>query len=285
MEEKMINHQTGTFSASQGSELFQQSWIPEGEIKAHVILFHGLAEHSGRYEHVARFLGQEGYGAYTFDIRNHGKSGDHSIYVNSFDDFLADADVFIANVRRTAQGKPLFLMGHSMGGTIATLYCITRKPDFLNGVILSAPAVKMGNDISPLLVKISGILSVLTPHLKTIVLDNHSISHDPQVVQWYNNDPLNYRGGIPARTGAELNRAVQRIQADMEAITQPVLIVHGEDDPLVDINGSRMLYERVSSLDKTFKSYPGFYHEVMNEVQKEIVLRDIGDWIKKHLGN
>ena len=276
-------HTEGVFKGSQGVDLFYQTWSPSGEIKAVVIICHGIAEHSGRYDHIARFLNTHGCRVASYDIRNHGRSGDLSIYVSSYDDYLADLDAFVALVRRENPGKPLFLMGHSMGGTTSALYTITRKPDFLNGVILSAPAVKIGADISPFLLKLSGLLSVITPHLKTVVLDNRSISRDPQVIQKYDDDPLNYRGGIPARTGAELNRAILCIQANMEAITQPGLIVHGTADRLADINGSSDLYERISSKDKSFKTYEGYYHEVMNEIGKEAVLNDIAAWIDSHL--
>jgi alpha-beta hydrolase superfamily lysophospholipase len=232
MNDNLIEHIESKFKASQGVELYQQWWTPQGDIRGVVVICHGIAEHSGRYDHVARFLCARGYRVGSFDLRNHGQSGDHSIFVNAFDDYLADLDIFLANARDSAGGKPIFLMGHSMGGTIVTLYTITRKPDFLKGIVLSAPAVKIGDDISPLLIKISGLLSVLTPRLKTITLDSASISHDPEVMKRYDQDPLNYRGGIPARTAAELNGAIQRIQANMEAITLPVLIAQWQSRPL-----------------------------------------------------
>jgi acylglycerol lipase len=279
-----IEHNESHFTASQGVELYQQWWTPAGGYKGVVILCHGIAEHSGRYDHVARFLCGRGYRVGSFDLRNHGRSGDHSIFVNAFDDYLADLEVFITQERENSADSPMFLMGHSMGGTIVTLYNITRKPDFLAGLVLTAPAVKIGDDISPLLIKISGMLSVLTPRLKTITLDAASISHDPEVMRRYNDDPLNYRGGLPARTGAELNGAVKRIQANMEAINLPVFIAHGTQDKLADLNGSRMLYQRISSSDKTLKTYDGYYHEVMNEIWKEVVLNDIGDWMDAHNG-
>ena len=284
MNDNLVSHVEGQFKAGQGVELYQQWWMPPGSARGVVVLCHGIAEHSGRYDHVARFLCMRGYRVGSFDLRNHGRSGDHSIFVNAFDDYLSDLDVFVSNARQTDPGKPFFLLGHSMGGTIAALYAITRKPDFLAGMVLSAPAVKLGDDISPLLIKVSGILSRLTPHLKTITLSAASISHDAEVLVRYNEDPLNYRGGIPARTGAELNGAVQRIQADMDTIILPVLIVHGSQDKLADINGSRALYQRIRSTDKTFKTYEGYYHEVMNEIGKEVVLNDIVDWMDTRSG-
>jgi acylglycerol lipase len=282
MNEIVIEHVESKFKAANGVELYQQWWTPHTDIKGIVVICHGIAEHSGRYDHVARFLCRLGYTVGSFDLRNHGHSGDHSIIVNKFDDYLADLDIFLANARSSAADKPIFLLGHSMGGTIVTLYTITRQPDFLKGIVLSAPAVKIGDDISPLLIKFAGVLSVLTPRLKVVKLDSASISHDPEVMKSYDQDPLNYREGLPARTAAELNGAVQRIQVNMEAIRLPILILHGTEDKLADINGSRALYQRVSSTDKTFKPYEGYYHEVMNEIGKGVVLKDIGDWLDAH---
>ena len=282
MNDELLVHTESTFKASQGVELYQQWWAPPGEKCGVVVICHGIAEHSGRYDHIARYLVSRGYQVGSFDLRNHGHSGDHSIYVHSFDDYLNDMDIFLSQAVKLSAGKPVFLLGHSMGGTITTLYTITRQPNFLNGIVLSAPAVKFGSDISPSLIKLAGILSILTPHLKTVKLDNASISHDPDVKSRYDSDPLNYRQGVPARTGAELNRAILAIQAGMATITLPVLILHGSADQLADINGSRMLYEAITSSDKTLKIYEGFYHEIMNEVEKERVLNDIGNWLDAH---
>ena len=169
-----------------------------------------------------------------------------------------------------------------MGGLIASMFVVTRQPDF-RGLILSGPAVKISDDISPLLVKLSSIIGKILPKLPTIKLDGNAVSSDPKIVKKYNNDPLNYRGGIPARTGAELNRATKMIQEQMEAIKLPMLILHGTADRLADPEGSKQLYERAESKDKTLKLYDGFYHEVMNEPGKEQVLGDIVKWVNKHL--
>jgi alpha-beta hydrolase superfamily lysophospholipase len=169
-----------------------------------------------------------------------------------------------------------------MGGAIVTLFAMTRKPD-VKGLILSGPALKISDDISPLLVRLSSIIGKVLPKLPTIKLDSSGISRDPEVVKRYDNDPLVYRGGIPARTGAEITGATRKIQAEMETITLPLLILHGTDDRLADPEGSKELYQRVQSKDKTLKLYEGYYHEVMNEPEKELVLADIVEWTERHL--
>jgi len=256
--------------------------MPENERKAVVLLVHGLGEHSSRYEHVAKFLTSNGIGLETFDLRGHGKSDGRRAYINSFDEHLRDLDIFYKRVKERHPGTPVFLYGHSMGATIATLYVITRKTEF-QGLLLSGILIKMGDDISPLLIKMSSIIGTYAPRMKTTKLDSASISRDPRIVKNYDEDPLNYRAGIPARTGLELITAMNRIQAQMETITLPILIMHGSGDKMTDPGGSQELYDAASSKDKTIKLYNGFYHEIHNDPEKQQVFKDIEDWISSHI--
>jgi len=276
-----VIHSESVFSAADGYQLREQSWLPDADPKAIVAIIHGYAEHSDRYAHVADYLAAAGYGVLSFDLRGHGKSDGKNTHVGSFDEYLADVDIFLTRIRQSFPGKKLFLLGHSMGGAIASLYVITRQPD-LAGLLLSGALVKISDDISPLLVKLSGFIGKILPKLPTIKLDSKAISSDPDVVRRYETDPLIYRGGIPARTGAEMNRAATRIQSDMEAIKLPVLIMHGTADRLSDPAGSQQLHDRVASTDKTLKLYPEFFHEIMNEPEKKQVLADIAAWLKQH---
>jgi acylglycerol lipase len=276
-----ISMNEGMFDSSDGFQLFERWWVPEGETKAVVTIVHGFAEHSGRYSHVAKRLNENGYAVYTFDLRLHGRSGGAKAFVRSFDDYLADLDVFLARVREKEPQKPLFILGHSMGGTITTLYTITRKPD-IKGLMLSGAALKMGDDISPILITLSGIIGSILPKLPTVKLDSGAISRDPEVIRSYDADPLNYRGGTPARTGAEIVKATRIIGERMEEIDVPLLIMHGTADRLANIEGSKELNERAHSSDKTLKLYKGLYHEILNEPEKEEVMADMVEWMNSH---
>jgi alpha-beta hydrolase superfamily lysophospholipase len=276
-----IQHREGFFEGTGGLRLYEQYWLPEtpAEAKGVVVIVHGLAEHSGRYAHVGQFLAQHGYIAPALDHRGHGQSGGgHTTYVDRYTDWLADLDLFLARVRAEFSGKPLFLLGHSLGGLISTAYVLTYKPE-LRGVLLSGAALKIGADVSPLMVKLAGFLGTVAPNMPTIKLSNSSVSRDPAVMQRYDDDPLNYRGGIPARTGAELNRAVQFVQAHFTEFNLPVRIMYGTEDILADPKGSQMLYEQAASTDKTLRPYQGLYHEIMNEPEKEMVLGEIAEWL------
>jgi len=271
-------HQEGTFKTNDGLNLFEQRWQPLKKPKAVVIIIHGYAEHSGRYAHVAEYLVNHGYTVETFDLRSHGKSEGKNTHIRSFDEFLSDLALFLKRVKERHPNKNLFLLGHSMGGTIAVLFDITRKPD-LKGIILTGATLKISDEISPFLVRISSILGTLVPKLPTIKVDCHAISRDPEIVKKYDNDPLVYRGGIPARTGAEFTRATKLIQKQMELVTLPLLILSGTADRLSDPEGSKQLYERAESKDKTLKLYDGLYHEILNEPEKARVMADIVEWL------
>jgi alpha-beta hydrolase superfamily lysophospholipase len=133
------------------------------------------------------------------------------------------------------------------------------------------------------MVAIAKVLSTVLPRLALSKLDSSTISRDPEVVNRYDNDPLNYRGGMPSRTGMEIMRAMERIGELMENLTLPVLIMHGSGDKLVDSEGSKQLYERAGSEDKTLKLYDGLYHEILNEPEKEQVLKDMVAWLDKRI--
>lgn len=276
-------HNDGKFETTDGLQLFEQWWRPESEPKAVVLIVHGYAEHSNRYIHVAEHLSRHGYAVDTFDLRGHGRSEGARAFVRSFDEYLADLDLFLTRTRERHTGKPVFLLGHSMGGTITSLFAITRQPDDIQGLLLSGALLKMSADVSPILLSISAIVGRILPKLPTVKLDSSAISRDPEVVERYDNDPLVYRKGTLARTGAEMYLATKRIQAQMETITVPFIILQGSADRLVDVKGSKQLYARANCKDKTLKLYEGFYHEIMNEPEKEQVLADIVQWLNTHL--
>jgi acylglycerol lipase len=276
------SHSTGTYESDDGLRLFEQEWSPEGTPKAGVVIVHGYGEHTGRYVHVAEELTRNGYAVSTFDLRGHGRSqGDPRTFVRSFDEHLDDLERFLSRVRERHSGRPLFLFGHSMGGTIATLFAIARQPE-IRGLLLSGASLKLSDNYSLSLITLAKIISLVLPKLRLIKLDASAVSRDAEVVREYVTDPLVYHGGIPARTGAEMNRAMERIRQRMETLEVPLLIMHGTCDLLADPEGSRQLYDRAESDDKDLRLYEGLYHEILNEPEKAQVLADMVEWLDTH---
>ena len=273
-------HNESFYQTHDGQKLHLQSWTPEKEPKAAVLIIHGLAEHSGRYAHLAKNLNESGYAVHTFDGRGHGKSSlpKPTAYFSNMDDYLEDVDGIFQEMQASAGKLPCFLFGHSMGGGITVHYALKYRPQ-VNGILLSGAALAPGDDISPFLMKMSKVLSVLTPKLKVMQLDETKLSRDPEVIARHRADALIYREKIPARTGAELLRTINYIQPRMQDFDYPVLIMHGTADVLTNVAGSKLLYERASSTDKTLKLYEGFYHEIVNELGKDQVMSDMIEWM------
>lgn len=263
--------------------LYYQGWLPEGEPRAVLVLVHGLAEHSGRYTNVVSHFVPRGYAVYGLDHQGHGKSPGLRCYANSFSDYPDDLEDFIEVVRQRHRGKPIFLLGHSVGATIAAAYLCRHPRGDVKGFISSAISLKPGKDISPLHIALARLLSKILPRMPVSALSSASISSDLEVVKAYDEDPLVYRGKIRARTGAELLAMMQRLQGELKLIIVPMLALHGDADRLIDPDSSRLLYEEVGSEDKTLKLYPGFCHEVLNEPGRQPVLKDIQDWLEARL--
>ncbi len=268
----------GNFKGVRNLNIYYQGWLPEKDVKAVLLVVHGMGEHSGRYLNVVGHFVPLGYAVYGLDHIGHGKSEGGRELVDHFTDFTDTLAVFYKMVTEWQVGKPIFLLGHSMGGAIASYYLLDHQADF-KGAIISAPAVKVGDSISPATIMLSKVLSKVAPKMGLLALDVNTISRDPEVVDAYINDPLVFHGKTPARLAAEVLSAMLRITAEASKITLPILVVQGSEDKLVDPSGAQMLYDKASSKDKTLKIYDGLYHEVFNEPEHNQVLKDVEDWL------
>jgi alpha-beta hydrolase superfamily lysophospholipase len=276
-----MTHHEDRFAAGDGLTLYEQSWLPLGEPRATVIVVHGVTEHGGRYARLANELNQRGYAVHAMDLRGHGRSDGDRILIREFDQYLDDLELFVGRVARRQAGKPLFLFGHSMGGAIVALLAATRQPD-ARGVILSAPAVLVAGGVFPVLRRLAGFVSLVWPTLRLVHMGCHFLSRDPAVVEAFQNDPLVFHGGFPARTGAEILRAADRLQTAAEGLALPLLVLHGTGDIVTDHRGSRLLVARAGSTDKKLHLYPGLYHDLVNEPEREQVLADVLGWLDGH---
>lgn len=276
----MTEHVEGTFPGAAGGSVFWQSWTPDSP-KGVVVIAHGLAEHSGRYAHVAERFADAGYAVYALDHRGHGKTDGTRANVDRFAYVRGDLDTLLTQARGERPGLPMFLLGHSLGGLIALDYLVARGASGLTGLVLSGAAVdpSVGSAIQR---KLAGVLSALTPNLGVLALDATAVSRDPAEVEKYVNDPLNYHGKIRARTGAESLAAVERVVAGLPRIALPVLVLHGTADRLTSPGGSKLIAERIGSADKTLTLYDGLFHEIFNEPERDAVLGDVVTWLDKH---
>jgi alpha-beta hydrolase superfamily lysophospholipase len=277
-----MEHVEGSFKGVRNADIYQQAWLPDEEAKAVVLVVHGLGEHSGRYMNVVNAVVPRGYAVYALDHIGHGKSEGGREVVERFEDYTDTLTIYLTRVKDQQAGKPVFLLGHSMGGLIASTYLLDHQ-DAFGGAVISAPAVRIGDNVSKGTILMSKVLSAVAPKMGVLALDAAGISRDPEVVQAYVDDPLVFHGKTPARLAAEMLKAMMRVTAEAGTIHLPILIVQGSEDSLVDPGGAQMLYDTVSSPDKTLKVYEGFFHEVCNEPECALVLEDIGAWLDGHV--
>ncbi len=274
----MKQHIEGKFKGHQGLSLYYQSWLPANEPRAVLLVVHGLAEHSGRYMNMVNRFVPKGYAVYGFDQRGHGKSPGLRGYIERFSYFVNDLSNFSSVIRSKHQDTKIFIVGHSVGGTIATAYAVHHQDDF-NGLILSGATLEVGASVPSGPITVARALSFLLPKMGLYVIDASAISRDQAVVDAYVDDPLVYRGRIRARSGTELIKTMRILPHQMSQLRLPILIMHGTADRLSDPRGSEILYDRVSSRDKTLKLYDGCYHEIFNEPEREQVLADMEAWL------
>ena len=248
-----------------------------------VVLAHGYAEHSGRFTDVAKALTDANFAVVTHDARGHGSStGVPFGVIDSFDAIVSDLAGLARHARERHPGVPLFLYGHSMGG-LAVLRVAQIAVDLdLAGLVITSPAIAPAESIPAPLVAVVNLIGKLAPGLKTIALEEGAISRRAEVNAAYSADPLVYRGKITAGTGREMNIAMKQAVNDLPKIHCPVLVLHGTADRLTSPSGSLMVVRGVSSPDTEIRLFPGAFHELHNEPERDEVFALITAWLTRH---
>ncbi|BBZ24933.1 alpha/beta hydrolase [Mycolicibacter hiberniae] len=271
-----------TFEGVRQVPIVYDTWTPPDAPRAVVVLAHGFGEHARRYDHVADRFGAAGLVTYALDHRGHARSGGRRVLCRDIAEYTADFHTLTGIAAREHPGVPRVVLGHSMGGAIVFSYGVDR-PDDYQLMVLSGPAVGMADVVSPGLAWVAKALGVVAPGLPVEKLDSALVSRDPAVVAAYDADPLVHHGRVPAGVARALIKVGETMPTRAQALTAPLLVVHGEDDGLVPAAGSRRLAEHAGSSDVQLTVYPGLYHEVFNEPQRAQVLDEVVGWIDAHL--
>jgi len=259
-ETDAISTTEGSFIGAQGVSIFRQAWLPRGRRRAALVLAHGMSEYGGRYDPMARRLATGGVAVHALDHRGHGRSGGEVGTVEQFAYFLDDLSTFLALIREEEPAGPLILLGHSMGGLIATACVLERqpRPDLL---VLSGPA----------------IVPILEPGERRI--DATRLSRDPEAQRAYLEDPLILREKVKDKLFYALAEGLGLLVGRAAEIAQPLLLIHGLDDRLCSAEGAEMFVRATSSPDITVKLYAGGRHEMFNETNREEVVADLWAWL------
>ncbi|HUZ95610.1 MAG TPA: lysophospholipase [Edaphobacter sp.] len=269
-----------TVEGATGLNIFFRSWRPDEKPFAIIVIIPGFNAHSGYYEWVAEQFVADGLAVYAVDLRGRGNSDGERFYVEAFEDYVRDVEAVTAVVKSREPDLPILLLGHSAGGVVACLYTLDHQAE-LTGLICESFAHELpAPDFA--LAFFKG-LSHVAPHAHILHLPNERFSRDPKAVEAMNNDPLIAHETQPTQTMAAMVRADERLKKEFSQITLPVLILHGTDDKNTRPSGSQHFYDMAGSTDKTLKLYEGGFHDLLNDIDKELVISDIKSWIDGHL--
>jgi alpha-beta hydrolase superfamily lysophospholipase len=252
--------------------------------KAAILLIHGIGEHMGRYKHVGEALNAAGYAVAGLDHRGHGRSeGQPRAHVLDMDTYVDDLELLWEKIKAEYPGKPWFVLGHSMGGLIATRFALRHQTE-MRGLILSGPALAIHKVTPAPIIQLGKWIAQAAPGLLLVPqIGSKHLTHDPAVNQAYDDDPLNYHGRIRAGMADAFLKGEADVLQRAATLTLPLLLLHGEQDRVVAPIASRLLYEKVGSADKTLKTYPNLKHEIFNDLEKEQVLSEVVAWLDAHL--
>lgn len=268
--------------AGDGTPLFLRTFRPaEGAPTGRLDVIHGWADHSGRYPHLLEALTPLNLEVHLPDLRGHGQSGGKRGHIRHLDDYVNDlAQLLGLSDGAPGEGAPRWLLGHSMGGLVA-FHLALRYPSHYQGLILSAPFMATQPATSPARRRLTSFLSWLTPGLPLPTkVDPRGISHDPDTIAAYGDDPLVHHTITP-RWFDEILTAQERAIEKAATLTTPLLMQLSPDDTVVDAQASLAVYLRLPGGAKTLRVYPRCGHELYNEsaAKRSKPLKDLVAWI------
>lgn len=252
-----------TFAGSEG-EIFYRLWEP-GRPQRIVVLVHGYAEHSNRYEHVAAALVDGGAAVYAEDHIGHGHSAGERALITDFEHVVDDLRTLTGLARADHPGLPMVMLGHSMGGLLSSRY-VQRYPHSLAGLVLCGAVIgdwPWARDV------------LEEPEMPAPPPDWSGMSRDPETVRQYETDPLVYRDRYKRPLLEAEVVALDRFADEIDQVTIPVLFLHGDADPFVPFRVSLDAAKAFPTYDLTVRIYPGARHEILNETNRDEAIGEV----------
>jgi acylglycerol lipase len=256
-------YKTASFRNNDGQNIFYRNWRTGSGPKGIVIIVHGLNSHSGYYENFALRLNENGYDVYAIDLRGRGHSDGERYYISDFRGIVEDIDLLIGIAASADPMRPVFLLGHSVGGVFASVYGVDYQRK-LRGLICESFAFQIpapGFAIASI-----RFLSRIIPHVRLVKLNNGDFSRNRSIVEAMNSDPLLANERQPAKTIQQQLAATEYLKRKMPEIKIPLLILHGTDDKIAKPGGSEYFMKHAASADKQLKLYDGYYHDLLNDI-------------------
>jgi acylglycerol lipase len=257
--------------------IYARYWQPEGAIKGTVCLVHGLGEHSGRYSHVGRFLNSNGYALLAADLRGHGKSEGQRGHSPSMEVLREDISRQLEEAQKQSPDAPVFLYGHSLGGTLVLSYGIRSNPK-IDGIIATGPLLRTGFEPPAWKLSLGRMMRNLFPTFTmSNGIDRDALSRDPQVVHAYKTDPL-VHDRLSAQLGIDMIEEGLWLLENASSLAVRTLLMHGSDDRICSLQAVQAFAEK-AGMSCTLKIWEGLYHEIHNEPEKDQVLEYLVQWL------
>jgi alpha-beta hydrolase superfamily lysophospholipase len=260
-----------------GVRLYATEWRPSNP-RAAVVLVHGLGEYCRRYDHVAKAFAAEGIAMLGFDHRGHGRSEGKRGHIPAMSRAMDDIDHFLGDATTRFSGLPRFLYGHSMGGMMVLNYTLTHHPQ-IAGVVCTSPGLATGAPIAPFKLFMANLLYSLLPAFTLANgLDVENLSHDRKVIEAYKTDPL-VTPMVSSALGLDLINTGRWVEEHGEDFSLPLFLLQGLGDHIVSPEATRRFAARVPRDLVTFREFPGMYHELHNEPDKQSILSEMAYWM------
>jgi len=271
-------HSTYDWKNNKGQPIFAQRWLPVGKPAAVICHVHGQSDHSSRFEHVAAFFVDHNIAFLGVDLIGHGKSAGARGHVRSFSEYTESVDMLLEEAEKLFPGIPVFVYGHSMGGTIVLHHSFLTTRN-IKGYIVTSPWIKLAFEPPAWKVALGKTVKSIFPALlQPTGLDASLISHDAEVVEMYKKDKL-VHGKISASAFFEILTHGYAILNHTEELKYPVLLMHGSGDKVTSCDASREFADKHKK-NVTFLEMDGLYHEMHNEPQQLTVFNEMLNWIK-----
>ena len=270
---------TKTMLASDGLCLRSFAWQPaQTPVRGVVVITHGIRDYALRYQRFAEQLTKQGFAVFAQDLRGHAHSGGDRQRFDSILRMVEDTDMIVNEAKLRYPNAPLYVYGHSLGGLLTTQYSLDHG-DKLSGVVLSGAALKRPHSVSGFSAGLAQIVAMVAPGLKVVQVDDSEFSKDKSVMAALASDPLVSRDKLPAATASATLKGIADAQQRMSQLKLPLLVMYGTADSVNPIEGSQAFVQAVTSTDKTLKVYPGVYHDMLNEPERDQIAADIVAWL------
>ncbi len=269
----------GQFTGHSGGPIHTATWAV-ADAKANVIILHGFAEHSARYDALAGELNNANLTVHAFDFASHGRSGGTPGDIRDFNDLVYDAQTFIRTTSSSSPNQPIFLVSHSVGSLVAVDALAAGKVAALvRGAVLLSPLVEVPERPPEVVTWALRAASSLVPKLRTTAVNPSLVTSDTTTVAEYAADPYVFHDKIGLRTATELLRGGRLALKVAPDVKVPTLLMYGSGDQLSVPTTMRKLSDALGSSDKTVREFPDMGHELLSEPVREQVVSQMIEWI------